>query len=102
MKNINQKHKEAYPVMNGQLNLKMCYHKTIATRQIDTLVLLADGLIPFQWFENKTKMKELMKNIEKGGLNYQLQITRKEQQTGKTKKDIAPFPEAAAVAVWLD
>ena len=101
MQGVNQNHKTAYPIMNGQLNIKLCFQKTIDTNNVKTLILFADGLIPFQWLENKTRMKELVKNIEKGGLDYQLQITRKEQLAGKTKKDTARFPESAAVTAYF-
>lgn len=99
MQNINQKHKEAYPVMNGKLNLELCYHKIFNTKDISEILLLADGLIPFQWFENKTKMKKLINEVKQHGLNFQLKQTRKEQKTGKTTKDITAFPESAAVFV---
>ena len=100
MANINQNHPEAYPVANGQLNINICFEKTLPVDNLNFLLLFTDGFIPFEDFNNPQRMWELAVFTKENELTTKLDKTRG-QEKGGTGAAIAPRAEATALAVWF-
>ena len=83
---------EGYPALNGKLSIGMCHYLSLPINILDFLLLCTDGFLPFDWFNEPEKMRELANIVQKRGVHDQLWRIRDSGQTA----------EAAAVAVWFD
>jgi len=94
--NNNPNSQQGYPVMNGQLNIKMCQEVHLKTDNLKLLSLFSDGLIPFEWFNDQAAMEALAKFVEQNGLQAHM-----ERFGGNLGRGFAKKAEATGIAVWL-
>ncbi len=94
--NNNPDSAQGYPVMNGQLNIKMCQEVHLKTDGLKLLLLFTDGLIPFEWFNDRAAMEALAIFIEKNGIHAHV-----ERFGGNLGRGFTQKAEATGIAVWL-
>jgi len=100
LRDINQKIKTGFAILNSQLSLKKCWQKIeIPIKKLKFLLLFSDGLIPLK--KEEKLAKEVVKLYQKGGLNY---ILQKKRECEKATEEIRyrVFDEATAIAIKLD
>jgi len=97
LRDINQKVKTGFALLNGQPSLKKCWQKIeIPTKNLKLLLLFSDGFAPFK--KERQLAKETIKFYQRGGLNYVLQKKREfEEKTEKISYRV--FDEATAIVI---